>query len=103
ARRGRRLRTRQPRRGARLGRALEPAPRELAEALARGLVRPERAFVGVDVAGDLLGDRTDFGDDPRLEVGIAEQLVDPGVGAVVRLHVVLEQEFAEEKPDPDVR
>ena len=50
----------------------------------------------------MLGVRANLRDHPRLEFGIPEQQVDPGFGAVVGLDVVLEQQLAEDEPDPDV-
>src|ERR1700747_148784 len=74
------------------------ATRELEEALPCRLVGPERCAAG-NVTADLLGHRLDFLFDPRLVFGRAEQHLDPGLGAVVRLDVVVDQQFAEDEAD----
>src|SRR4051794_28432524 len=79
---------------------LEPAARELTEALARLLVRHQRGVVG-DVAGDLFGYSPNLRDNPCLVFGIAEQLLDPSLRAVVGLDVVFDQQLAENEPDAD--
>ena len=78
-------------------------PRERAEAVAHALVRSERLVVGVPrVGGDLLRHRTHFALDRRTVGGLAQQRVDPALGSVPGGNVVVEEELAEEDPDPDV-
>jgi hypothetical protein len=78
-------------------------PREGAEAVARALVRREWLLVGVlGIGGDLLGDRPHLALDRGMVGRVAEQRVDPGLGAVPIGDVVVEQQLAEQDPGADV-
>src|ERR671925_398787 len=81
----------------------EPVASERAEALSRGLVRPERlVLVVARVGGDLLADRPHLLRE-RLAVRlVAEQCFHPGLAAVVGRDLVLEEELPQHEPDADV-
>src|SRR5687767_11353398 len=76
---------------------------ELAEARAGVLVRPERLVVAVArIRGDLLGDGANLGRDHGPVGGVAQQQLDPGVGAVVGRDVVFDEQLAQLHADTDV-
>src|SRR3954464_5886465 len=74
---------------------------ELAKALAGGVIRAERLFLG-GVPGNPLGDRAHLFHHAPPVLWVLEQLGDPGIGAVVRLYVGLHQQLAEQDADPNV-
>ena len=79
-------------------------PGEGADALARGVVRADLVLVAERRVGrDLARDRTNLGRDRVAVRALREQLVDPGPGLVVGRQVVLDEQLAEQHPDPDVR
>src|SRR5215468_10948305 len=78
-------------------------PREGAEAVAGALVRRKRLVVGVlRVGGDLLRDVPYLALDRGAVGGIAEERVDPALGAVPVGNVVIEKELAEQDAGADV-
>ena len=79
-------------------------PREGAEAVARAFVRRDGLVVCVPwVDGYLLRDRPYLALDRGAVGGVAEQRVDPALGAVPGGNVVLEEELAEQDAGADVR
>src|SRR5581483_4898137 len=83
---------------------LEPLARELPEPLARGVVRAERLLVGVlRVGRDLLRDGADLRSERLGMLRVAEKRLDPALRAVVRGHVVCEEELPEQDAAADVR
>ena len=84
--------------------ATRPAASWRTRGNARG--RPRRArllLVGVPrVGGDLVGHRPHRPDDLLAVRGLAQEELDPGVGPVVRRHIVLHEQLAEGEPDADV-
>ena len=92
-----------PRRGSRSSRSVAELAGELAEAGAGVLVRPERLVVAVTRIGrDLLGDGPNLGGDDAPVGRVAEQQLDPRVGAVVGRHIVLDEQLPELHADADV-
>src|SRR2546421_5954679 len=78
--------------------------RELAEALAGLGVRPDRLLLGVRrVGGDLLCDSPDLLRERVPVPRVVQQGVHPGLRAIVRRVVVVEEELAQEEADADVR
>jgi hypothetical protein len=78
-------------------------PREGAEAVADALVGREGTVVGVPrIGGDLLRHGTHLAFDRGSVSGIAEQGVDPALGAIPVGDVVVEQELAEQEAGADV-
>src|SRR5579884_3457307 len=90
--------------GRRLLLVLQALAREGEEALAGGVVRPERLVVRVlRVVRDLLGDRPHLAGQ-RLVVGrVAEERLDPALRAVVVGEVVVEEQLPEQEAGADVR
>src|SRR5207249_3921867 len=81
----------------------EPLARECPEAVACGVIRPERLVVRVFRVGrDLLGDRTHLAGQRGVMLRSPEQRLNPAFGAVVLRHVVVEQQLAQHEPAPDV-
>src|SRR4051812_47423733 len=77
--------------------------RECAEALACGVVRPERLFVRVLRIGcDLLRDGADLCGECVVMCRVPEEGLDPALRPVVRWDIVLEQELAEDEAAADV-
>ena len=77
--------------------------RERAEAVARALVRRERLVVGVlRVGGDLVRNGAHLALDRGAVGGLAEQRLDPALGAVPVGDVVVEEELTEQDPRADI-
>jgi hypothetical protein len=78
-------------------------PREGAEAVARAVVRREGLLIGVTrVGGDLLRNCSHLLLDRGTVRGVAEQGVDPALGAVPVGDVVVEEELAEHDAGADI-
>jgi hypothetical protein len=78
-------------------------PREGAEAVSRAVVRRNGLVVGVlPIGGDLLRDRPHLALDCVAMGGIAQQSVDPGLGAVPVGDVMVEEQLAEQKAGADI-
>src|SRR5205085_1659312 len=77
--------------------------REVAEAGASIVVRPERFVFGVAwIGGELLRYRAQLPNDGGLVAVLAEERLDPRLGAVVGRHVAVDEEPAEDDADADV-
>src|SRR5439155_4066256 len=79
----------------------ELPPREFAEPRARSLIGAG-GLVRVSFR-ELFRHRPDLGGDLKPMVWISKQPLHPGLGAVIRLELVLHQQAAENDPDPNVR
>ena len=75
---------------------------ELAEPLPRLLVGPDRDPLGPGLARHLLGHAADGGGDRRSVARLAQERLDPAFRQLGLGHLVLDQQLAEEQPDPDV-
>src|SRR3954453_15610457 len=85
------------------GNSAELLTRELPEAPPRLVVRAHLLLVGVPrICGLLLGDPAQLTHDGVAVPGLAQERIDPRLGAVIVRDVVLDEQLAEQDPHPDV-
>lgn len=76
---------------------------EFAETLTRFVVGADRNLIGHGARRDFSGDAAELTDDGGPMLRVAKQHLHPGLRPVVRRHVVVDEQLAEQDADSDVR